>query len=76
MLKLTFMNLSVQVSHCTPLLFNVKTRYSSDETIVVYCRFPGGASRLLQMSNENIQRTSSHFLNFPGPKFTYQMNPV
>lgn len=38
--------------------------------------FPGRASSLLQMSNEDIQSMASHFSNLLGPKFTYQMNSV
>ena len=67
MFKLTFMNLSVRVSHCTQteivqcenklLLF-----FFFDETILG--RFPRGALTLLQMTNKNMQK-NSHFSKPP-----------
>ena len=69
MFKLAFMNLSVMVSHCTQTetvqCENKLFFFFFDETILICCRFPRGASRLLQMSNKNRQRNSSHFSKLP-----------
>lgn len=70
MFQLTLLTLSVRGACRTLLLFNVKTRCSFDETILV------DSWRSIQ-SFANVQgELLPIFLNFPRPKFTYRMNPV
>lgn len=61
------MNLSVWVSHCTQteIVQCEQAIFFFDETIFIGCRSPRGAPSLLQMSNKNMQRNSSHFSKPP-----------